>query len=192
MKAWSIYVGLVVVFALGYLMFGPGGASDSAPIPSRGTPEPTARYWTSPGVEPDTCVSAWLLTRFVSPGATVYIVKRAKDVDPAAQAAGIGGIPFDVAGCQLQRRPGFSTTDAVIQAYAINDAFALRVGAVIHEVELAPWTTSDEPFFVRVRAGLAEAVNSSDDDEACLHAAMDFLDQLRREMESAQPAPKGT
>ena len=47
-------------------------------------------------------------------------------------------------------------------------------------MELNPWTTNDDPFFMEVRGGLAEAVNASESDAVCLERMMTFLDELRK------------
>lgn len=173
MKVHPLYLLLAVVMAgLAYLLLRPAGA----PPPSVPGPEVAGGevyYWTAPPLEPDTFVAAWLLTRFVTPGAAVRIV----DSSP-------GGVAFDVPGCELQRRPGQATSDVVLQVHRIKDPLAVAVTAVVHEIELNPWTTRDDPFFAEVRSGLAEAVNASSVEQECLARALEFLDDLR-----TRPAP---
>jgi len=125
-------------------------------------------YWTTPGLESDTCVAAWLLTRYVSPGARVELRNMSEE-----------GVAFDVPGCTLQRQPGMAVSDIILSKYDIQDPFARNVVAVVHEIELNPWTTRDDRFFMTVRSGLAEAINLRGGDEHCLAEALRFLDELR-------------
>jgi len=169
MKAWAVGIALFTAAVLGYLFVLPQGSSEGLRT-TAGPDRSEVFYWTDPGLEPDPCVAAWLLTRYVTPGARVVIRSQSPD-----------GIPFDVPGCELQRRPGLSTSDMVMRTYGIDDPLAAALADVVRELELKPWTTNDEEFFVRVRSGLAEAINASESDEACLQRAMEFLDSLREE-----------
>ena len=149
---------------------------DADPTETMPTQEPTAvLYWTPPGLEPDPCVAAWLLSRLVTPGATIAIREQSTQ-----------GTPFDMPGCALQRSPGLSTSDVVLQTYGIDDEFARATVAVVRELELKPWTTKDDEFFVRVRSGLADALNASPDDEVCMDKALAFLDDLYGRYGSSQ------
>lgn len=167
MRAWVVGIAILGAAVLGYLLAMPP-AAEQGPGPGSTATGPETFYWTDPGLEPDPCVAAWLLTRYVTPGARVVIRSQSSD-----------GTPFDVPGCELQRRPGLSTSDAVLRKYGIQDPLALALADVVRELELSPWTTNDAEFFVRVRSGLADAVNSSQSDEVCLARAMEFLDALR-------------
>ncbi len=145
-------------------------------IPSE-SPPPDALtatlYWTPPVLEPDTCVAAWLLSRLVTPSATIAIREKSKDGATADQ-----GTPFDMPGCTLQRSPGLSTSDVVMQTYNLDNDFARKAVGVVRELELKPWTTNDDEFFVRIRSGLADALNASKDDTVCMTKALAFLDDL--------------
>jgi len=166
MSAKWIFLPLLVVAVAGsWLAISSRDKPRGEHAPANGEP---VFYWTTPPVESDTCVAAWLLTRFVSPGARVELHEHSLE-----------GVPFDVPGSALQRQSGLAASDVVVRQYSIDDAFARKIVEVIHEIELNPWTTRDDSFFVAVRSGLADAINLSTDDRECLAAAMDFLDDLR-------------
>ena len=175
MKAWALGIVALTAAALGYLLAAPGGVNVAGDANSMAFGADVF-YWTDPGLDPDPCVAAWLLTRYVTPGARVLIRTESPD-----------GTPFDMPGCKLGREPGSSTSDVVIQTYGIDDPFAAALASVVRELELKPWTTNDEEFFVRVRSGLADALNATDSDEACLMAAMTFLDKLRAQEPTLPP-----
>lgn len=170
MKTGLIVVVAIAVALVGYVFFVPSSPETGE---ERVGPEPHTRvthFWTTPGIEPDTCVAAWLLTRIVEPGTRVEISERS-----------LSGVPFDMPRAELRRRPGLATSDVVMQTYGVTDAFAQKIVAVIHELELMPWSTNSEPFFSRVRGGLAEAINASKTETVSLSRALEFLDLLRRE-----------
>lgn len=168
MKTWSLMVAAFAVTLVGYLFFVSPSKRAGKELEDTETTTAVNHFWTTPGIEPDTCVAAWLLTRIVEPGSKVEITTQSSD-----------GVPFDMPRAELRRRPGLATSDVVVQTYRVTDAFALRIVGVIHELELMPWSMNSDPFFSQVRSGLAEAVNASEDDTVCLARALDFLDGLR-------------
>ena len=130
-------------------------------------------YRTDQGLEPDTCVSAWILSRRVSPGARIVVG------DPVP-----GATEFDVAGAALSRQPGKCVSHVICDRYQIGEPFALAVMQVAQELELTPWSLNPDPFFERVRAGLGDAVNVSKVDQVCMDHALAFLDELERDKSS--------
>lgn len=181
MKLRPVYALLPVAIVLGYL-FGPFVREPVAPPkPADGEAEtPAIVYWTKPGLEPDTCVAAWLLTRFVSPHARVVVADEFPD-----------GVPFDIPGCDLQRRPGASTSQVVLERYEIRDPVAREVVAITQELEMSPWSMNDGDFFLQVRSGLGDAVNAPGSDAARLRQALQFLDTLRQHHLKSEPTPSG-
>jgi hypothetical protein len=179
--AATIAISLAALAVLGVLLWdNPASSGEdgteanllaSAPVPQKERPF----YWTTPGIEPDTCIAAWLLTRLVTPGAAVKVVEDSAE-----------GIPFDMPDNTFQREPGSSVSDIVIREHQLEDPFANRLAAVARELELMPWTTNPDPFFNQVRAGLAEAVNVKTGDEAGLQAALDLLDNLKLEWSASK------
>lgn len=185
MRNWPTYLAVAAGACVVFLLRGSGGPApgddarqsepDRLPL---SLPSETV-FWTTPGLEPDTCIAAWLLTRVVSPGARIVLAETSQQ-----------GTPFDVPGRELAREPGRSVSDAVVRRYAIQDEFARALAAVARELELNPWTMNDEPFFSRVRAGLADALNASPSDEECLRQASKLLDDFRvAALRPSAPAP---
>ncbi len=184
MKTWPLWILALATATLGYLLVAPTLrsspqsriANPKSPIP----PTPVT-YWTQPGLEPDTCVAAWLLTRIVSPGARIDMADHSTI-----------GTPFDVPGTDLQRLPGSSASDVVAERFHLHDPFSVALVAVARELELKPWTTNDDVFFMTIRAGLADALNASDDDATCMNQALTFLDTVQRSHPGASPTPTDT
>jgi hypothetical protein len=166
----SLAFALVAAIALVAMFVARGGEHANPQATQSATA--AVSYWTTPGLEPDSCLAAWLLTRFVSPGACV---------DIAAEST-TGSIAFDVPGAALQRRPGACTSRVILETYRITDPFAVAAVDVIQELELMPWSDNADPFFIRMRWGLADAVNAEGTDTERLAAAMAFLDALRQEL----------
>lgn len=168
MKYLPFGVALGSVVLLAALFVQPVGHVADQETDAAAVASSTVVYWTTPGLEPDTCLAAWLLTRIVTPGATVRICDHSDD-----------GIPFDVQGADLSRPLGGSTSNVIAERFSIGDPYTRALVDVVRELELNPWTTNDEPLFMAVRQGLGEALNDGATDEQQLALSFAFLDRLQ-------------
>lgn len=83
------------------------------------------------GFEADKLASIWLIQRFISPGATVLVLPKG---GPAAD-----GIPFDIPGAAITRTFNRSSFESLMDHYDIQDPRLLRMGKLIHDVEINLW-----------------------------------------------------
>ena len=177
-------LGLVLaVLAVGAAAWTLWPDGDGAPAPPPSTAPaadpPVTVYRTDPGLEPDTCVAAWLLTRIVSPQAGVVVGREVPEA-----------VAFDTPDSPLRRQAGKSASRTIVERFAIDDAFALAAADVAQELEIAPWTLKDDPFFVRLRGGLGEALNASESDQECLELALAFMDRLMADYPAREDLPE--
>lgn len=83
------------------------------------------------GFEVDKLASIWLIQRFISPGSTVLVLPKGS---PAT-----GGIAFDIPDSAITRTFNRSSFESLMDHYGINDPKIVRIGMLIHDVEINLW-----------------------------------------------------
>ncbi len=84
---------------------------------------------TRPGIHVDRAACAWLLRRFVDPGAEFIFVDDPADV-PA------GATPFDMRGVELGHHGGDCTFETILRRYDLDDPALWDVARIVHEADL--------------------------------------------------------
>ncbi|RJK97135.1 chromate resistance protein ChrB domain-containing protein [Vallicoccus soli] len=87
------------------------------------------RWATRAGVHIDRAACAWLLRRFVDPGAVFVFV-----ADPAQVPA--DATPFDVPGVDLSHHGRDCSFETVLRRYELTDPVLWRIAALVHEADL--------------------------------------------------------
>lgn len=101
------------------------------------------QWVTRPGVHVDRAACAWLIRRFVDPGAEFAFVSDLTAV-PA------GATPFDMRGAVLGHHQGKCSFETALESFDLTADPALEeVGRIIHEADLA-----DERYDAPAAAGL--------------------------------------
>jgi hypothetical protein len=90
----------------------------------------------------DRAACAWLLRRFVDPGADFVFVDDPDDVPPDAT-------PFDMRGVELSHHGGDCTFETMLRHFSLDDPVLWDLARVVHEADLA-----DERFEEPTAAGL--------------------------------------
>ena len=85
--------------------------------------------WANVGV--DRIGSAWLIRRFVDPGAEFLFVPYGQTTLPD------GAEPFDIPGVRLSHRRGHSTFSTLLEEYRLDDPVLRRIARMIDEVDTA-------------------------------------------------------
>ena len=85
---------------------------------------------TRPHPHIDRTACAWLIRRFVDPDANFGFAP-----DPA-EAARLGGTPFDMPGVELGHREGRCSFESVIHRYRLADPALEKIGAMVHDADL--------------------------------------------------------
>ena len=88
------------------------------------------RWATRPGVHVDRAACAWLLRRFVDPGAEFVFVDDVEDVGPEAT-------PFDMRGVDLSHHEGDCTFETMLRRFELDDPVLWDVARIVHEADLA-------------------------------------------------------
>lgn len=87
-------------------------------------------YCTRRDVHVDRCASAWLLKRFVDPGAEFIFVDEGETVP--------GATPFDIPGAALGHRRGRCSFEAILARYRLRDPALVALGRIIRSADLLP------------------------------------------------------
>ena len=82
----------------------------------------------------DRTACAWLIRRFVDPGATFVFVADPDEVPPDAVA-------FDMRGAELSHHDGDCSFETILKRYDLHDPALERLARIVHEADL-----SDERF----------------------------------------------
>jgi hypothetical protein len=135
------------------------------------------RWLTRPRPGVDRMSSAWLIRRFVDPNATFLFG------DPARVPK---AIPFDTFDAEFGHHDGACTFETLCRRFAIDDPAALRIGRIVHDLDLKENPRDAETATVgRMVDGLRRAFD--DDDQGLLNQGMAMFEALYRSYET-QPA----
>lgn len=85
---------------------------------------------TRPRPKIDRTACAWLIRRFVDTEAAFAFAS-----DPA-EAARLGGTPFDMSGVELGHQEGRCSFESVIHKYRLADPALDRIAAMVHDADL--------------------------------------------------------
>lgn len=117
----------------------------------------------------DRVASAWLIQRFIDPKARFLWLKRMKDCPKRAVGFDFDGAKFTHVGAKV-------TFEALAASFALEqDEGLMRLGALVHHLDVGGIPTAEGPGFAAVMAG-ARALQP--DDDALLEAMMPVLDSL--------------
>jgi len=121
-----------------------------------------------PGI--DRMASAWLIRRFIAPDA-----KFAFGLLPAAD----GQIPFDMADVEFGHHGTDCTYETLMQRFGVTDAAALRVGHIVHDLDLkeSRYGLPDTATIGRLVEGLRDAGTS---DQDILESGIKMIEALYR------------
>jgi hypothetical protein len=100
------------------------------------------RWATRAGCHVDRATCAWLIRRFIDPGATFVFVSDPDEVPDDAT-------PFDIAGAELSHHGDDCTFETMLHRYSLEDPVLADVARIVHEADLA-----DERFDAPEAAGL--------------------------------------
>jgi hypothetical protein len=117
----------------------------------------------------DRAACAWLIRRFIDPGALFVFVDDPDDVPADAT-------PFDMRGAALSHHDGTCTFETILDRYRLTDPALVDIGRMVHEADLR-----DERFDAPEAAGLdvlVRGLSMTRDDEALLQITEPLFDGL--------------
>ena len=127
------------------------------------------KWATRAGIHIDRASSAWLLRRFVDPGATFVFVDGPDDVPPDATA-------FDMRGVDYGHHGADCTFETILRRHDLDDPVLWRIAAIVHEADL-----EDDRYDAPEAPGLdvvLRALSMTSDDETVLALTAPVFDGL--------------
>ena len=129
------------------------------------------KWATRPGVHVDRAACAWLIRRFIDPGAEFVFLDNPAEVPPDAT-------PFDMRGAALGHHQGRCSFETALASFDLTADPALEeIGRIVHEADLA-----DDRYDAPAAAGLDILIRgltlTSQSDEATLAITDRLFDGL--------------
>jgi len=108
------------------------------------------RWATRAGVHIDRAACAWLIRRYVDPGAEFVFVTD-PDLVPA------DATPYDMRGVELSHHHGDCTFETILRRYELTDPVLWRIAEIVHEADLddARYDAPEAPGLDTVLRGLS-------------------------------------
>jgi len=124
----------------------------------------------------DRVASAWLIRRFIDPHAKFVWLKRIQDCPKRA-------VGFDFDGAEFTHVHSKVTFEVLVASFALDqDSGLVRLGALVHHLDVGGIPTAEGPGFATIMAG---ARKLQPDDDALLKAMTPVIDSLYAEYTSA-------
>ncbi len=117
----------------------------------------------------DRVASAWLIRRFIDPKAKFLWLKRVKDCPKSS-------VGFDFDGAEFTHVDSKVTFEVLVSSFNLeDDAGLVRLGALVHHLDVGGIPIAEGPGFATIMAG---ARSLQPDDDALLKAMSPVLDSL--------------
>lgn len=127
------------------------------------------KWATRSGVHIDRASSAWLIARFLDPGAEFVFVADLSEVPD-------GATPFDMRGVDFGHHGGDCTFETLLRRHDVVDPVLWRIGEIIHEADI-----EDEKFDAPEAPGLdalLRGLSMTQPDEEILRLTRPMFDGL--------------
>jgi len=135
----------------------------------------TTSVWATWDVfEPDTCASVWLIKRHINPKATFRFLPKGTPIRE--------GTAFDTPEAKFRRYATAATYESLLGSYGITDRAAVRIGVLIHEIEINPWSRRSNSESIEVERRVREIVAVAKDNNDLIEKVMTYFDQLAADL----------
>lgn len=124
--------------------------------------------------EPDTCASVWLIKRHVDPKATFRFLPKGTPV--------VEGTAFDTPEAKFRRYATVATYESILKSYKIADLVAVRIGTLIHDIEVSPWSRPSTSESIEVEREVREVVAAAKDNNDLVEKVMTYFDRLAADL----------
>lgn len=144
-------------------------------------PSPGIRVFSTWGgfLEADRCAAAWAIRRFVEPDARFRI--------HPPQTMQMEGTAFDVPlPGPYARQPKMTMLDTILAAHKVQDPAALRLAAVIRDIELNRWAEKKTPEAPGIEAVIRGLNRVARDEQDCLEKSFVIFESLYEDFKGPQ------
>jgi hypothetical protein len=130
----------------------------------------------------DRTACAWLITRYIDPGAEFVFVTDPSDLPSDATA-------FDIPGQQFSHHDGDSTFEVMVRHYGIEGEGVRRIGRIVHEADIEDerYDAPEAPGLDAIIRGLGRVL---DDDHQMIAAILPIYDGLLATLGSGDSTPR--
>ena len=139
-----------------------------------GTAQTNSLWATWDLFEPDTCASIWLIKRHVDTKATFRFLPKGTPI--------VEGTAFDTPEAKFRRYATAATYESILKSYKITDPVAVRIGTMIHDIEVSPWARPSSSESIEVERRVREIAASAKDKADLLENVMTYFDQLAADL----------
>lgn len=129
------------------------------------------------GLGPDKWATAWLLTRYADPGATLTVVARDQRIPS-------GATPFDHPDAELRRADGRVAFQVVRSRFGVDDPVVDRLAEIVHEIEVAFWAGEPSPQAAAVERGFRRLQKRNGRDAVSAACYLEFFDSVEKALRS--------
>ena len=140
-------------------------------VSSQGMPK-TFSTWE--GFEPDKCASIWLIKRFINKDAEFRFFPKGEFIKE--------GIPFDTPDARLRRYHDRSTYESIIDEYKIKDPAAIRIGRIIHDIEINIWEKKLYKESLEVAEKIMHIIQNSKNNTEIIQKSNAYFDSLYKDV----------
>ncbi len=127
-------------------------------------------YSTCDVIEMDTCASAWLIKRFVDKEAVFKFYPKEEFIEE--------GTPFDTPDAEFRRTHNMSTFETILQKYNIKDPKLIKIGKIIHDIEINYWAGKLEPESEKINRDILNIIKNSKIPEESFKKSFTYFDNL--------------
>ncbi len=150
---------------IGFLLLVPAGGREAYAETRSGH-----LYSTWSTLETDTCASGWLIKRFVDREAEFKFYPRGELIEE--------GIAFDTPDAEFRRTQVLTTFETILRKHDLKDPRLIKMGAVIHDIEINYWTEKREPESEKINREILEIIRQAKSPEEAFARAFAYLDGI--------------
>lgn len=127
-------------------------------------------FVTREGFEVDKCASIWLIKRFIDSNADIQFLPKDAIVRK--------GIPFDIPEAKFRRYHNMSTYESLMKHYGLQDARLVRIGRIIHDIEVNIWERKMCTETPEVQAAINGIILTAKDSDEVVDRSVTYFDSL--------------
>ncbi|MCQ9206093.1 MAG: chromate resistance protein [Omnitrophica bacterium] len=131
-------------------------------------------YSTWDVLEIDTCVSAWLIKRFIDKEGEFKFYPKGEFIGQ--------GVAFDTPDAQFRRTQNMSTFETLVKEYRIKDSAVERIAKMMHEIEVNYWYQSGDKRIQKFKKGMLSIIDKCSDPDTCFQDTFSYLDKIYTEI----------
>ncbi len=122
------------------------------------------------GFESDKCASIWLIKRFIDRDAVIKFYPKGDVIEE--------GIAFDTPEAEFRRRHNMSTYETILAHYKLDDPRLVRIGQIIHDLEVNVWEEKVFKESLVVLGAMNEIIKNSGGNEEVIAKSCRYFDSF--------------